>query len=177
MDGVLILSGVAILAISAQVRIPLGFTPVPVSGQTFAVLLLGSALGPRRGVLTALAYIAAGVAGAPFFSDFGSGPGRLLGPTGGYLIGFVAASAVLGMLARRRADRRIGLAFAAMIAANGVIYGFGLVGLMLATGSDLGRAAELGLYPFLVGDLIKAVLASLALPAAWTLVGRLEREA
>jgi biotin transport system substrate-specific component len=175
-DAIVTLVGVGILAASAQVRIPLTFTPVPISGQTFAVLLIGSALGPRRAAIAGVAYLAVGAAGVPVFSDFGSGFGRLLGPTGGYLIGFAVAAAVLGALARRRADRHVGPAFAAMVLGTIVIYAFGLGGLMLVTGSDLGHAAELGLYPFLIGDLIKAILASLALPAAWAVMRRVEGE-
>lgn len=173
-DTILILTGVIALALSAQVRIPLGFTPVPISGQTFAVLLVGASLGSRRGLLSCLLYVILGVAGAPIFTDQTSGIVNLMGPTGGYLVGFVVAAALLGALAQRRVDRHVGPAFLAMLASSIVIYAFGLTGLMLATGASLPRAAELGLYPFIVGDLIKAALAGLALPTAWAIIARLE---
>lgn len=167
--------GAALLALTAQVRIPLPFTPVPITGQTFGVLLVGASLGLSRGTLALLVYIAAGILGAPVFTQGGHGAQYLLGPTGGYLVGFVVAAALLGRLAERAADRRVLPALAGMFAASATIYAFGAAGLMLAKGVDLPAAVSLGVTPFVVGDLLKAALAGGLLPLAWRAVRRAER--
>jgi len=169
-DVAIILAGVLLLSLAAQVRIPLGFTPVPLTGQTFAVLLVGAASGPFRGSAAVLLYLAIGLAGAPIFTDAGSGVGHVLGPTGGYLIGFVLAAAVAGGMARHRLDRSIGSALVSMLLASVVIYACGVIGLMAVTGASLLRALELGVAPFLMADALKAVAAAVVLPAAWRLV-------
>jgi biotin transport system substrate-specific component len=166
-DFALILAGAVLLGLAAQVRIPLGFTPVPLTGQTFAVLLVGAAWGPLRGAAAVLLYLAVGLAGAPVFTDAGSGVGHILGPTGGYLIGFVLAAAVAGGMARHRLDRSIGAALVSMLLASAVIYACGVMGLMAVTGASLTRAIELGVAPFLMADAVKAIAAAIVLPAAW----------
>lgn len=176
-DIVLVFFGVALVAFAAQVRIPLGFTPVPLTGQTFAVLLAGASLGPTRAALALTLYVVAGIAGAPVFTGGSAGMDHLLGPSGGYLIGFIAAAALLGWLARRRTDRSMLSAAGSMLAASLVIYAFGVAGLMIATGIGLARGLELGVYPFIIGDMLKAGLAAIILPAAWEAVGRMERRA
>jgi biotin transport system substrate-specific component len=167
-DVLLGLAGVLLLGLVAQIEIPL--QPVPITGQTFGVLLLGALLGSRRGALTVAGYVAAGVAGLPVFAGGASGVSRLFGPTGGYLLGFIAAAWVVGWLSERGWDRRLLTAAAAMVIGTGVIYFFGLTWLSFFVG--WGRVVSVGLAPFVIGDLLKLALAALALPGGWTLLGR-----
>lgn len=171
-DVSLILLGSLIVAAAAQLSIPL--QPVPITGQTLAVLLVGMALGSRRGGLALLAYLAEGLAGLPVFAEGKFGLATVLGPTGGYLVGFVVAAFVVGWLAEQGWDRNLFTALAAMVAGNGVIYAFGLAWLSTFpyVSGMLGEAGllTLGMIPFLLGDAIKAVLAALLLPAAWKVI-------
>jgi biotin transport system substrate-specific component len=164
----LVVGGTLFVALSALVIVPLPFTPVPLSLQTFSVLLVGAALGSRRGALSMALYLLAGVAGVPWFSAHQSG---WTFPSFGYVVGFVAAAWLAGLLAERGADRHVAKTVGLMVAGNVVIYAFGVAGLMLATGMDLPVALAKGVLPFLVGDLIKVVVAAALLPAAWKLVG------
>lgn len=161
-DLALIVGGSLLLAFSAQLAV--GF-PVPITGQTFAVLMLAALLGPRRGSLCVLAYIAEGAAGLPVFAQAKFGIPALLGPTGGYIIGFVPAAFLVGFLARRGWDRRIGTTVLAMVLGNLVIYAFGLLWLSVLIGP--GRSVATGVLPFIPGDIIKIALAAAILPAAW----------
>jgi biotin transport system substrate-specific component len=167
-DLLLIAGGSLLVAGMAQVRIPLPFTPVPITGQTFAVLLVGAGLGSKRGATSLALYLLMGLAGLPFFAGGASGLAILAGPTGGYLIGFVVAAYLVGLLAARGLDRRIPSALLAFLAGEIVIYLFGVVWLSVYLG--LAHAIAAGLLPFLVGDAIKLVAAALVLPAAWALV-------
>jgi biotin transport system substrate-specific component len=169
---ILITIGALILAAATQLRLHLGFTPVPLTGQTLGVLLIGAGFGPARGALAVIVYLAAGLVGAPVYTEGGSGFDYLLGPTGGYLVGFAVAAAVAGAFARRAFDRRLRTSIVMMIVSSAVIYAFGVVGLMLATGSDLSRAVALGVAPFLLTDALKVAAAAVALPVAWRLVDR-----
>ncbi|WP_448594414.1 biotin transporter BioY [Thermoflexus hugenholtzii] len=173
-DAVLILGGSLLTALMARVEIPLPFTPVPITGQTFAVLLVGAALGSRRGALSMAVYLLEGALGLPVFAGGAAGLARLRGPTGGYLIGFIAAAFVTGWLAERGWDRRPATTALAMLAGNAVIYLFGLPWLAWFVGGLLGPkgALALGLLPFVPGDLLKLLLATLAFPSAWLLVRR-----
>ncbi len=166
-DGLLILTGSLLVALLAQVKIPLPFTPVPITGQTFAVLLVGGALGSRRGVASLLVYLAAGAVGLPVFAGGAAGALVLVGPTGGYLIGFIAAAYLVGRLAERGLDRRFFTALAVFLAGEVVIYLFGLPWLSVYVG--VRQALADGLFPFLIGDAIKLLAAALALPTAWKL--------
>jgi len=172
-DASLIIWGSLFVAALAQLSIPL--QPVPVTGQTFAVLLVGMVLGSRRGALALAAYLAEGLAGLPVFAEARSGLGTVLGPTGGYLVGFIAAAWLVGLLAERGFDRRLIKTFSAMVAGNMVIYVFGLAWLSTFpfVGGLLGESGllTLGMMPFLIGDGIKAALAALLLPSAWRLTG------
>jgi biotin transport system substrate-specific component len=168
-DLALIVTGSLLVAAAAQISIPL--QPVPLTGQTFAVLLVGMVLGARRGALALAAYLAYGAAGLPVFAEAKFGLATLAGPTGGYLLGFVAAAWLVGLLAERGFDRNLLTTLAAMAAGNIVIYVFGLAWLQTFTGG-LESALAAGLYPFLFGDAIKALLAALLLPAAWKLIKR-----
>jgi biotin transport system substrate-specific component len=170
-DFALIIGGSLLIALSAQVKVPLPFSPVPITGQTFAVLMIGALLGSRRGSLCALAYIIQGAAGLPVFA-FGAGPAVLAGPTGGYLAGFVVGAYVTGFLAERGWDRRVGTTILAMVLGNLGIYSFGLVWLCCLIG--VGKAVlAVGLFPFIVGDLLKIVLAAIVLPSGWKLLGKM----
>lgn len=170
-DVLLILSFSVVTALSAQIAFYIG--PVPITGQTFAVLLAGALLGSRRGALSQLTYLGMGAMGAPIFAGWHGGIGVLMGPTGGYLIGFVAAAFVVGFLAERGWDRRFWSMALAMLIGNIVIYAFGLP--WLANFVPSGSVLTAGLYPFIPGDLTKLVLATVALPSGWALVNRLGR--
>lgn len=172
MDAALVLAGVLLVAAAAQIQIPLGFTPVPISGQTFGVALVGAGLGARRGALSLLLYLAAGVVGMPFFSGGAAGASHLMAPTAGYLVGFIPAAALIGALCERRADRSPWRAFLAMQAGSLVVFTCGVAWLAISLGVGPVRALELGWLPFLPGDLIKTALAAGILPTAWALLPR-----
>lgn len=168
--AVLVGLGSLLVALFARVAIPLPFTPVPVTGQTYAVLLVGAALGSRRGALSMLLYIAEGGMGLPFFAAGASGWSRVFGPTGGYLLSYLLAAFVVGWLAERGWDRRIGTCVLAMLVGEITIYLVGLPWLALFVGAD--KVLLLGLLPFVPGDALKLLLASASLPIAWLLTGR-----
>jgi biotin transport system substrate-specific component len=168
-DIALVISASWLIALCAQIAIPLPFSPVPVTMQTCAVLLIGALLGSQRGSAAALAYIAQGAVGLPVFAGGTAGPIRLLGPTGGYLLGFVCAAFVTGMLAERGWDRHIAATLVAMALGNGIIYAFGV--LWLAAFVGIPTAFAMGLAPFVIGDILKIALATLLLPAGWKLLG------
>lgn len=161
----------ALTAAAAQYRIPLGFTPVPITGSTFAVLLSGAALGMRLGAASQILYLVLGAVGLPVFTDGGSGIETFTGSTGGYLVGFVFGAAVIGKLAEHKQDRHISTTVAAFLAGSAVIYAFGVAGLMLNAGMDFNNAVLAGVAPFVFGDVLKAATAGLALPATWRLLG------
>jgi biotin transport system substrate-specific component len=167
-DILLVVAGSFFVAGMAQVRIPLPFTPVPLTGQTFAVLLVGAVLGSRRGAASLLLYLVQGIIGLPVFAGGASGLAVLLGPTGGYLVGFVAAAYLIGLLAARGLDRHFPSALLAFLTGEAVIYLFGVAWLSVFLG--LQRAIVAGFLPFLIGDAIKLVAAALVLPVAWKLV-------
>ncbi len=160
----------------AQVRIPLGFTPVPVTGQTLAVLLAGASLGAWRGAGSQMLYWLLGMVGLPFYSNGTGGWSVATGPTMGYLVGFIVAAAVVGRLAEYRHDRRVLTSIAAMTMGSMIIYAFGAawlainLGIPLATGEQ--NAIALGVTPFLVGDVIKMCLAGLATASTWRFINR-----
>ena len=172
-SALLVLGFSLLTAAAAQVSAPLPFTPVPLTGQTFAVLLTGALLGPRLGALAMLAYLAEGSAGLPFFRGGVGGVGHLLGPTAGYLFAFPAAAYVTGALAERGWDRRFVTAAAAMALGSLVILAGGWAWLAVMTGDAL-KAFQLGVGWFIVGDVVKVALAAAALPAGWALLRRLK---
>lgn len=164
----LILAGSLLVALCAQISLPLPFSPVPVTGQTFAVLLLGATYGARRSAAALLLYLAEGAAGLPVFSPAGlPGVARLLGPTGGYLVAFPAAAFLLGWLVERSGGRRWWRWLGGVLAAEAVIFAAGTVWLKLLTQTSWGEAAGLGLLPFLPGELAKVALLAVCLPASW----------
>jgi biotin transport system substrate-specific component len=170
-DIALIVGGSLLIGLCAQVKILLPFGPVPVTGQTFAVLMIGALFGARRGCLAVLAYLAEGVAGLPVFA-YGAGVFELLGPTGGYLVGFIPAVYITGLLAEKGWDRQVGTTVLAMVFGNVVIYAFGLLWLCWLMGLSK-TVFTMGLYPFIIGDLLKIMLAAVLLPSGWKVLGYL----
>jgi len=168
-DVTLIVLGSLLVAALAQVRIPLPFTPVPLTGQTFAVLIVGAALGSKRGAASMALYIALGALGLPVFAGGASGVTYLSGPTLGYLVGFGAAAAVIGLLAERGLERSVRTSIFPFLLGTVIIYACGVAWLSIILGG-FGQAITAGLLPFLIGDAIKLVAAALVLPAAWQLV-------
>ena len=168
-DILLVIGAAALTGLAAQVVIPLPFTPVPITLQTFTVLLAGAALGPWRGGAAMLLYLVAGSLGVAWFANGESGFG---GPTFGYIVGFVVAASVVGALASRGADRTVSGTVAIMVLGNLIIYAFGVPWLMASTGMPLFVALEAGLWPFVIGDALKIALAAGLLPLTWRLVGR-----
>ncbi|MFV2000786.1 MAG: biotin transporter BioY [Acidimicrobiia bacterium] len=170
--------GFALLtAFAAQIVIPVPGTPVPITGQTFAVLLAGAALGARAGAGSQLIYWIMGAAGLPFYAEASGGWSIATGATGGYLLGFVVAAAAIGYLAERGQDRKVSTAVPAFLAGNAIIYLFGVPWLIVAVPAidSLTAALIAGFVPFVVGDLIKIIAAGLLLPAAWKLVDIVRR--
>ena len=172
-DVLLVLAGTGFVALAAQVKISLSFTPVPITGQTFAVVLVGASLGALLGLASLGLYLFVGALGAPIYAEGQGGWDVLTGPTGGYIVGFCCAAALVGWMAQQRWDRRFNSAVAAMLTGNVVIYLFGLPWLAREIGTGLEGTLEAGLYPFVVGDLLKVYLAAALLPSAWKLVRRL----
>lgn len=166
-DIVLIVGGSLLIAVSAQIAI--GY-PVPITAQTFAVLMIAALLGARRGVACVLAYLAEGAAGLPVFAQAKAGPAVFGGFTGGYLVGFVAAAFVVGILAEKGWDRKFRTTVLAMVIGNIIIHAFGLAWLSILVGPR--TAAAGGLYPFIPGDILKIVLAAAAMPSAWKIIRR-----
>jgi len=169
-DALLIAWASFATAVAAQIAIPLPWSPVPITGQTFAVLLSGAALGARRAFLAQLLYLAEGSLGLPAFAGGTGGVAVLLGPTGGYLLSFPLGAAITGALAEHEWDRRFATMFAAMLLGSVVIFAGGLMSLSRFVPAE--RLLALGLLPFVPGDLIKAGLAAAAIPAVWRMVGR-----
>lgn len=147
-----------LLVACAQVRIPLPFTPVPITGQTFGVLLLGALLGRRYGTAIVMAYVLEGIVGLPVFAGWSGGLAKLFGPTGGYIVGFVPAAFAAGWLMELGWGRSFAKALAALLIANAIIYAFGLPWLAFFVGID--KALAMGLLPFVLGDLLKATAAA-----------------
>lgn len=168
-DIALIATGTLVVAACAQAVIPLPFTPVPITGQTFGVLLAGMLLGPRRGVLSLLMYLLEGALGLPVFQSGTGGFVRLLGPTAGYLWSYPFAAFLMGLLVERGWDRSPLRTGAAMLLGGLLILTIGTLWLGVITG-DLRSAFLQGCLPFLPGDLIKTALAAAFLPGGWKLL-------
>jgi len=174
-DLALVVAYAGFTGLAAQVVVPLPFTPVPVTGQTFAVLLGAAALGWQRGFLGMGLYLAAGLAGVPWFSQWSGGTDTLSAPSFGYIVGFVVAAALVGRLAAGGLDRTPARVVLTMVAGNLVIYAFGLPWLMAAVHVGLAKGLHLGVTPFLGGDALKIALSAGLLPSSWALVGRTRR--
>jgi biotin transport system substrate-specific component len=168
-DVIVIVLGALLVAALAQVKIALPFTPVPLTGQTFAVLLVGATLGSKRGAASMALYIALGAFGLPVFAGGASGLAYLSGATLGYLIGFVMAAYVVGLLAERGLERNVRTSIIPFLVGTVIIYVCGAAWLTVVLGS-FRKALAAGLLPFLIGDALKLVAAALVLPAAWKFV-------
>ncbi|MCF3596208.1 biotin transporter BioY [Rhodobacteraceae bacterium LMO-12] len=171
-QAILVVAGIAALVITAKIRVPMW--PVPVTMQTFAVLMIGAGFGMRLGLVTVLGYLALGVLGMSVFTGEGTGLAYLAGPTGGYLVGFAVAAGLMGVLAQRGWDRSVAGMAGAMLLGNAVIYGLGLTWMSWLFAADKGMAwvLQYGMVNFLPGDLLKLALAAMLMPMAWKLVGR-----
>lgn len=174
-DVALVVGAAIFVGLLAQANIHLGFTPVPITGQTLGVLLAGSALGWRRGSLSMALYVVAGMIGVPWYSGHAHGWTAATGATGGYLLGFIVAAGLCGFLAQQGNDRKVLPAMGSMVIGNVVIYAFGVTWLAHYLHVSLSKAITLGMTPFLLGDFIKIILAALILPASWKLVDRTKR--
>ena len=171
-NAVLVVSGVLGLAALAQIAIPIPGSPVPVTGQTLGVLILGTTYGSTLGVTTFALYILAGIAGAPVFANSGHGLDRIVGATGGYLIGMLVATFVLGQLARFRLDQKFSTALPSMLIGTVITFSFGLIWLYQYTGQSWSWTVNAGLTPFIVGEVLKIAIAGTSLPAIWRIVNR-----
>ncbi|MER7186398.1 biotin transporter BioY [Streptomyces hyaluromycini] len=167
-DAALVAGGAALTGLAAQIAVPVPGSPVPVTGQTFAALLVGTALGARRGLLSLALYALAGLAGVPWFASGTSG----VSVSFGYILGMMLASAVVGALARRGADRGVLRMAGTMLLGEAIIYAVGVPYLAYAADMSASAAIAAGLTPFLIGDAVKAALAMGALPAAWKLADK-----
>jgi len=167
---VLVVTGSILIALAAQFYFPLPFSPVPITGQTFAVLLLAALYGHNRGGLTVLTYLILGIAGRPVFASGTFGIATIIGPTGGYLVGFLPAAYIVGFLSKKGWDRKVWTTATSMIIGNVVIYLAGTTWLSRFVGWD--NVLQTGLIPFLIGDGAKIVLATLLLPTGWKLINR-----
>lgn len=164
--------GFALLtALAAQVRIYLGWTPVPITGQTFAMLLAGAALGSRLGPLSQALYVVLGLF-LPFYAGGESGWTYATGATGGYLIGMVVASYFVGLLAERNQDRNLLTSIPAMLFGSAIVYAFGAPWLAYVADLSAAQAIEKGVTPFIIGDAVKSLAAGALLPAIWKITRR-----
>ena len=173
-DAVLVLSGALLTALFAQISIDVPPSPVPITGQTLAVGLVGATLGMRRGASSLALYLVLGLF-LPFYADGESGWHVVWGASGGYLIGFVFAAAFVGWMAEQGASRSVVLAFVAFVVGQLIIFAFGLAGLKIAVDESWGWTIHNGFSIFIVGGLLKAAIGAVALPSAWGLVRRFER--
>lgn len=171
-DALVCVMGAALIAVSAQIVLPLGFTPVPITGQSFAILALSSALGTRRALATVGLYLAIGIVGLPVFAQGHSGWASVVGPSGGYLLGFLVAAYVTGRFAEMKWDRKLLPSIGAMLIGNVTVYLVGLPWLALSLGTDLASTLKLGLYPFVLGDVIKLCCAGGLSVGLWRILGR-----
>ena len=169
-NALLIGGGTLFLAALAQVALPIPGSPVPVTGQTLGVLLIGSSYGSMLGLSTMLTYLLVGIAGAPIFANGGHGIARLSGATGGYLVGMVVASLLVGALAGRKWDQRLRTALPAMLLGDAVIFTFGLYWLHSFTGKSWGWTISAGFTPFIFGEVLKIAIAGTSLPIVWRFV-------
>ena len=169
-DAALVLGAALLTAACAQISFPLPGSPVPVTGQTFAVLLTGAALGANRGAAGQLLYVAMGLAGLPFYADGAHGVDVVFGATGGYLVAFPIAAWVTGKLAEARFDRTPLKALPAFMIGSLIVFAVGVPWLAVSADITLARAIALGFVPFIPGGILKAVLAAGLLPTAWKLL-------
>ena len=169
-DSILVATGALFVYLTSLVVVP--HDPIPWTGQTFGVLMVGGALGLRRGLLAVALYVLHGYVGLPFFAEGKSGASVILGASGGYLIGFIVAAAVVGRLAEFGWDRRFGGAIGMMLIGSAIIYAIGLPWLAVAKDYTLSATIAAGLTPFILWDAVKLAVAAGVFPVAWWLIGR-----
>ncbi|MEI8222656.1 MAG: biotin transporter BioY [Actinomycetes bacterium] len=170
----LAVGGTLFIALMAQISFPLPGSPVPFTGQTLAVLLLGTAYGANLGLATISLYIAAGVVGLPVFTQSTHGLSHLTGATGGYLVGMAAASYISGALAQKKLDQRFSTVIPTMLVSNVVIFAFGVLWLQHVTAQSWSWTFAHGFTPFIAAEALKIAIASTSLPVVWRLVTRLK---
>lgn len=168
----LVLTGTVFLALMAQISFPIPGSPVPFTGQTLGVLLLGTAYGASLGFSTMAFYLLMGILGAPVFAAGSHGLEKIAGATGGYLVGMLISTLVLGALAGRKWDQKIKTVIPTMIIGNGIVFTFGLIWLHQYTGQSWAWTFEKGFMPFILGELLKIAIASTALPIVWRFVSK-----
>jgi len=171
-NAVLVAGGVLLMALLAQVAIPVPGSPVPITGQTLGVVLTAAALGPVRGVLTQVFYILAGMVGLPFFSEATHGVEVVFGATGGYLIGFIPAAYLIGLAAKHGMDRNPLKAVPLFIAGQAIIFAVGVPWLAAVAHLNAQQALDAGFYPFILGGIVKAAVAAAVLGGAWSVARR-----
>jgi biotin transport system substrate-specific component len=171
-NAALVVGGTAFMSLIAQLAIPVPGSPVPITGQTLGVLLIGTTYGASLGFATIATYVALGLLGAPILAQGAHGFAKLAGPTGGYLVGMVLAALLVGALANRRWDVHLRTSFGQMLIGELLIFAPGLIWLKIYTGASWNWTLAAGLTPFIVGEIIKISLAGFALPSAWALVRR-----
>ena len=171
-NATLVAGGAIFLAALAQISIPVPGSPVPVTGQTLGVLLIGTTYGSGLGLATFAMYLLAGIAGAPVFAGASSGIEKITGATGGYLIGMMVATFLLGVLAKRQLDQRFLTALPTMLIGTITIFTFGLFWLHYFTGNDWNWTISAGLVPFIFGEILKIVIAGTSLPVVWRFVNK-----
>jgi len=175
-QALFVIGGVGFISLMAQVAVPVPGSPVPVTGQTLAVLLIGTTYGARLGLMTFATYLLAGVAGAPIFAPSGTsanhGLDRLLGATGGYLFGMLVASFLLGYLADRKADQKFKTSFPALLLGDAVIFFFGLTWLHYSLELSWSATFAAGLTPFIFGEMLKIAITATSLPLVWRRISR-----
>ena len=175
-EALFVVGGIGFISLLAQIAIPVPGSPVPVTGQTLAVLLIGTTYGARLGFITFATYLLAGVAGAPIFAPSATaanhGLDRLLGATGGYLVGMLIASLLLGYLADRKADQKFRTSFPALLFGDLIIFTFGLVWLHASLDLTWAATFKAGLTPFILGEALKIAITATSLPLVWRKISR-----
>ena len=168
-----IVGGTLFIAALAQIAIPVPGSPVPVTGQTLAVYLIGTTYGARLGFATFATYLLAGIAGAPVFAPAATvGLARLTGATGGYLIGMLVATLILGALADRKADQKFKTSFPALILGSVIVFAFGLIWLNVSLNLTWAQTISAGLTPFIFGEIIKIAITATSLPLIWRRISK-----
>ncbi len=174
--AVFVVGGVGFISLLAQISVPVPGSPVPVTGQTLAVLLIGTTYGARLGALTFATYLLAGIAGAPIFAPSATsanhGFARVAGATGGYLVGLLVASLVLGYLADKKADQKFRTSFPALLLGDAIIFTFGLLWLRASLDLTWSATIKAGLTPFILGESLKIAITATSLPLVWRRISR-----
>ena len=176
-DGALVVAFSLFMALCARISIPLPWTPVPITGQTLAVVLTAASLGPVRGLAVDLAYLAVGLVGLPVFADHTGGLHVVFGATGGYIVGFIPAAYLMGLAARRGMDRTPWKSLPLFAAGQAIIFAVGVPWLAVVAHLNAQQALDAGFYPFILGGIVKAVIAGGVLGGAWAVVHRRDRRA